>query len=228
MRKPRKKPRLYRIFDKMKSRCYNPNSKDYPHYGGRGIKIMWENFAAFKKDMEESYLAHVEEFGEQDTTIDRIDVNGNYCKENCRWSTRREQVLNRHFKNGNIPCEDGTTMSVTRYCELNGISRHRLEYLAKKYNKPMLDILHEMHIDKEYPDPEIMYEGNINTIGNIYEYGGKRYLQDDLIKELGIVEDSLFKQRMSAYNNNLEKVILRWYKELCADGGVKLCKDGYQ
>ena len=211
MRKPRKKPRLYRIFDKMKSRCYNPNSKDYPHYGGRGIKIMWENFAAFKKDMEESYLAHVEEFGEQDTTIDRIDVNGNYCKENCRWATRSEQMYNRHFKNGNIPCKDGTTMSVSRYCEVNGISRHRLEYLANKYKKSMLEILYEMHINREVPDPELVAGGNITTLEPIYEYKGNRYLLSDLMEVLQIDNKNLFKQRLSAFKGNLDVVLKRWY-----------------
>ena len=69
--------RLYEIYNGMKKRCYNPKFKFYKHYGGRGITICdsWlEDVINFYNDMEEFYLAHVEKYGEKDTTLDRIDV----------------------------------------------------------------------------------------------------------------------------------------------------------
>ena len=86
--------RLYRIFYDIKQRCYNPKHDRYYCYWDRWIKCLWETYEDFKKDMWEEYDNHVEEYWEKDTTIDRIDVNWNYCKENCRWVTRKEQMVN--------------------------------------------------------------------------------------------------------------------------------------
>lgn len=83
----------------MRSRTRSETNRVYKYYGGRGIKLCtrWEEFENFKLDMYQSYLLHQRVFGSKNTSIDRIDVDGNYEFPNCRWATRQEQMANRRI-----------------------------------------------------------------------------------------------------------------------------------
>ena len=110
----------YICWRNMKSRCVNPNSKAFPYYGGRGIKVCdrWlESFANFLEDMG---------VRPEGKTIDRIDSNGNYEPGNCKWSTVREQQNNRRI-----------TLSLT----YNGITK-TLSHWAEEYGMS-LDVLYK-------------------------------------------------------------------------------------
>lgn len=80
--------RFYRVWAGMKSRCNNPNSTSYLLYGGRGISLdeRWEDFENFEEDMRSEY--------QEGYTIERLDVNGDYCRDNCTFIPINEQSMN--------------------------------------------------------------------------------------------------------------------------------------
>lgn len=92
-----RRTRFYSIYYAMQQRTNNPKTINYHHYGGRGIKLLWKNFKEFHGDMYQSYMKHFAVHG-KDTSIDRINNNGDYCKRNCRWATQKEQCNNQRKK----------------------------------------------------------------------------------------------------------------------------------
>jgi DNA-directed RNA polymerase subunit RPC12/RpoP len=117
-----KKDKLYETWKDMRKRCNNENGMDYHNYGGRGISVCdrWNDFANFATDMG----AHPE----NGMTLDRIDVNDNYCKENCKWSSRIEQSRNK--RTSRFLTINGETKNLIDWCrqynQYHGLVRYRL------------------------------------------------------------------------------------------------------
>ncbi len=81
-------------FQNMNQRCNNPNNTNYSHYGARGIKLEYQYPIDLYLDFIDELKAHSEKYGLRNSTFDRIDVNGNYCKTNLRITTQSVQSTN--------------------------------------------------------------------------------------------------------------------------------------
>lgn len=86
--------KMYDIFMWVVDRCNNKNNRAYKKYWWRWIKCEWKNVEDFFRDMKDSYKEHCEKYWEKNTTLDRINWDWNYSKENCRWATCAEQSNN--------------------------------------------------------------------------------------------------------------------------------------
>lgn len=123
--------RLHHAWSSMKDRCINPKSKEYPNYGGRGIKVCdeWLNsYEAFRDWSYENGFAEDAERGK--CTIDRIDVNGDYEPSNCRWVNMKTQCRNRR-NNAVIEC-DGESHCLSEWAEILNVPYGQL---ASRYRR---------------------------------------------------------------------------------------------
>lgn len=103
------KHRLYNLWNGMMARCYNINQDNYKNYGGRGISVCerWHNIENFIEDLYSSF--------EEGLSLDRLDVNGNYEPENCRWVDKNTQAQHtRKIRNTNTSGYRGVSWHKSR------------------------------------------------------------------------------------------------------------------
>lgn len=115
----KKNKRLYGIYNGIKKRCHNSKEPRYKDYGGRGI-VMCDEWLNSEDGFDKFVDWSLANGYDSDLSIDRIDVNGNYCPENCRWTTMKEQRRN---------CRDtrwveykGERIQLISLCEKLGVS----------------------------------------------------------------------------------------------------------
>lgn len=118
--------RLYSTWNGMKRRCSNPNDKEYKNYGGRGVKVCDEWIDDFTK----FYNWAVSHGYDDNLTIDRIDVNGNYEPSNCRWVTMKTQQNNK--SNNHLITYNGETHTMKQWSEMTGISYEAIRSRLRK------------------------------------------------------------------------------------------------
>lgn len=115
--------RTYRIYIAMLARCENPHHKSYPNYGGRGIKVCdeWkESFRCFFNDMGSHIIG---------MTLERIDNNLGYSKENCKWATAKENA--RNTRRNHFLTFKGKTACISEWAEICGIHKTTLQLRIK-------------------------------------------------------------------------------------------------
>ena len=134
--------RLRRIHNGIMQRCYNSNSTNYKDYGGRGIEVCkeWHDREVFVEwSLHNGY--------ENCLTIDRINVNGNYCPENCRWAdwltqanNRRKPVFRKKRRLKTVVV-DGTEKPIVEWYMIYGVTGPTVAYRMKNYGLSFADAL---------------------------------------------------------------------------------------
>ena len=125
-----KRKKIYRVWCAMKERCNNPHNKRYKNYGSRGISVCdsWsKSFMCFDKWAKGAGY-------KEGLTLDRINNDGNYCPENCRWITRREQ--NRNYSRNHKITYNGETLCISDMADKYGVNRATVLFRIKQ-NKPL-------------------------------------------------------------------------------------------
>ena len=119
--------RQHNIWSMLLQRCYNKNNKRYKYYGGRGIAVC----DAWKNNFQEFYNWAINNGYADNLTIDRIDVNGNYEPNNCRFVDMKQQASNRRF------CRyftiNGETRCLSEWCRIYNLSYGTVHSRIYKY-----------------------------------------------------------------------------------------------
>jgi len=110
----------YNTWKAMRARCNNPNNPCYKNYGGRGIKVCDE----WDKDSLAFIRWALSHGWQEGLTLDRIDNNGDYTPENCRWITRQQQLLNR--RSNRIMTLNGKSQTMKEWADELGINQQTL------------------------------------------------------------------------------------------------------
>lgn len=175
----------YQSWCNAKSRCTNPNDINYENYGGRGIRM--------NPEWGKSFTLFLSDMGNRPSprhSIDRIDVEGDYCRENCRWATPKEQANNK--RNNLHVLIRGESLTLMQFAEKYNMAYHTV---VRRYHRGVLpdDIVRELQTSGS------KRRGTHNTVkltpDSVREirkrYATGNYTQTDLGREYGIRQDGI-------------------------------------
>ena len=119
-----KKSKISCIWTAMKQRCYNPKNKNYNNYGGRGIKVCdrW-------KDSIENFVNDMGNRPSDEYSLERLEVNGNYCPENCIWILKENQAKN--TRRTHKITYNGKTKCLNDWCKELNLKYSRIRHMIK-------------------------------------------------------------------------------------------------
>lgn len=123
-----KNKRLYSIYQNMKQRCYDENSITYKNYGKRGIKICDE----WLNDYSKFYNWSIENNYQNNLSIDRINNDGDYCPQNCRWATKEEQQNN--TRNNRKIKYNNEIKTLAQWAKILNMSQQKLRYRLNNWS----------------------------------------------------------------------------------------------
>lgn len=173
----------YTSWHAMKTRCDNKKHVAYPRYGGRGITYdpAWKDFKNFLRDMGVKPDPKME--------LDRIDNDKNYCKENCKWSTKREQTRNRGGARATrLYTYDGKTMCIKDWADYVGISKTSMR---KRLNNGWP--LEKAFSPEKHDKPDFYtYDGKTMSLKEWSEYLGVKKVTLDSRLRAGYSLDKIF------------------------------------
>lgn len=184
------KTKLYHKYRSILDRCYRADNRNYKRYGGRGIYVCdeWRNdFAAFR-DWAYSTGYNPELDGNTEQSIDRIDNNGPYSPENCRWATALEQQKNREITT--LYEFNGEEITASEFADRYGIKDKCFVYGRLKRGRTLYNVLYEWQCANKLPD-------------NLQECS-------EVAKQLGITEASV-KRKINGVEIKGQKIGRKWY-----------------
>lgn len=136
---PYKGTPLHNSYSGAKQRCEYKKHVSFSSYGERGIKFMWSNFAEFKADMGDTW--------KQGLSLERVNLDGNYCKDNCIWATATQQARN---KRNNIHTEERAQL-IREFYKTGRYSQLELGELFNDSQGNISNIITGRTWQKEYP-----------------------------------------------------------------------------